>query len=408
MNVIDLFAGAGGLSEGFRQAGFNIIAHVEMDQNASLTLKTREAFYYLKERNKLDLYKKYLKNELTRDELYSNIPEAILDKVINAEISDLTINDIYNRIDSLLGNEKVNLVIGGPPCQAYSLVGRARDPKKMKNDPRNYLYKEYIRFLKKYSPDYFLFENVLGLLSARKGEIFEKIKLEMNRAGYNIDYKVLNSKDFGVLQSRRRIILIGWKKNLNFNFPSFEVEESGSTIRDLFYDLPEIQAGEIKKPGNTYKNEVKSYVITNGIRSLDWDILSQHQARPQRELDLEIYKYCVEVWNSERRKVKYNQLPYHLITHKNTKTFLDRFNIIPYDGISHTIVSHISKDGHYYIHPDIKQNRSISIREAARIQSFPDSYYFETSRTAAFKQIGNAVPPMMAKKIALKLKSILF
>lgn len=405
MNVIDLFAGAGGLSEGFRQAGFNVIAHVEMDKNASLTLKTREAFYYLKENHKLDIYKDYLKKSINREQLYNQIPSDILNKVINQEITDDTIQDIFLQIDSLLQDKKVDLIIGGPPCQAYSVAGRSRDPERMKNDPRNYLYKQYIRFLKKYNPNFFVFENVIGILSAQKGEIFNTIQEEIQSAGYTLEYRILNSKDFGVLQSRKRVILIGWKSEIPFNYPQFKIVDNNYSIKDLFADLPPLAAGETKKPGNTYnKIPITSYLIESSIKPVDWDILTQHIARPHRQKDLDIYKYIVTIWNNEQRKVKYNELPNELITHKNTSTFLDRFNIIPYDTISHTIVAHISKDGHYYIHPDLNQNRSISVREAARIQSFPDTYYFEESRTAAFKQIGNAVPPLMSKKIADQLK----
>ncbi|MBN8193394.1 DNA cytosine methyltransferase [Bacillus sp. NTK074B] len=407
MNVIDLFAGAGGLSEGFRQEGFNVLAHVEMDIHASTTLKTREAYYYLKETNKIDIYKQYLRKEIDRDELYNHVPDYILDRVINKEVSDKTNPQIFKQIDEIVGDQHIDLIIGGPPCQAYSVAGRSRDPHGMKDDPRNYLYRQYIDFLRRYQPSYFVFENVIGLLSAGNGEIFKSIQNEMDSAGYDMDYRILNSNDFGVVQQRRRIIIIGWKKGIEFTYPEFTAPEANYTIRDLFQDLPSIKAGEEKKPGNGYKESANDFLGKTRIKPVDWDVLTQHIARPHRELDLEIYRYCVDIWNRERRKVRYNELPERLITHKNTNTFLDRFNVIPYEGISNTVVAHIAKDGHYYIHPDIEQNRSISVREAARIQSFPDDYYFETSRTSAFKQIGNAVPPLMARKIAEKIKSTL-
>ncbi|MCO7125137.1 DNA cytosine methyltransferase [Sporolactobacillus shoreicorticis] len=404
MNVIDLFAGAGGLSEGFRQADFDIRAHVEMDRDACLTLKTREVYHYLNSINRLDIYERYLRNEITRDELYSQVPEEIIHKVINAEISDETIDDVFDKLDPLLNNEHVHLIIGGPPCQAYSLAGRSRDPENMENDPRNYLYRQYIRFIRRYQPDYFVFENVKGILSAKNGTIFADIQREMHESGYNIDYRILNAKDFGVLQNRKRVIIIGARFGIDFDYPDFDIEETHSTIRDLFSDLPNICSGESYDPRDGYAGQPNQYLIDCGIRVPDWNVLSQHESRPNQERDLKIYRRCVNVWNSEHRKVKYNELPEELQTHKNTETFLDRFNVVPYDDVSHTIVAHISKDGHYFIHPDINQNRSISIREAARVQSFPDTYYFESCRTAAFKQIGNAVPPLMAKIIAIWLK----
>ncbi|KXY26714.1 DNA cytosine methyltransferase [Bacillus sp. FSL L8-0199] len=408
MKVIDLFAGAGGLSEGFRQAGYDVVAHVEMDESASFTLRTREVYYYLKEKNKLDLYKDYLLGKLSRDELYSQIPQKIIDKVVNAEISDKTIEGVFSKVDTLIEGEKVRVIIGGPPCQAYSVAGRSRDPNKMKNDPRNYLYKQYIKFLMRYQPDHFVFENVKGILSAGQGEIFKAIQTEMNEAGYQIDYRILNAKDFGVIQSRARVILIGWKTGLNYEYPEFEGVDENATIKELFMDLPKIQAGEKLVPGNTYVCSVDGkYLDRKQIRDSEWNVLTQHIARPNNEQDLHIYRLCVEAWNDKKVKLKYNELPEKLRSHSNTSSFLDRFNVIPYDSISNTIVAHISKDGHYYIHPDIKQNRSLSVREAARIQSFPDNYYFENSRTAAFRQIGNAVPPLMAACIAEKIKEAL-
>ncbi|EAC9524697.1 DNA cytosine methyltransferase [Listeria monocytogenes] len=405
MNVIDLFAGAGGLSEGFRKAGFNILSHVEMDQSASLTLKTREAFYYLKEHHMLNVYEDYLLKKISRDELYSYIPKKILDRVINTEINDATIEEVFQSIDKNIENKEVSVIIGGPPCQAYSLAGRSRDPQRMKNDPRNYLYKQYIKFLNRFSPKIFVFENVMGILTAQSGDIFRNIKKEMNEAGYEIDYRVLNSKDFGVCQSRKRVIIIGWKKEISFAYPDFnDIQARGITIRNLFADLPILKSGEAINERNGYNDFPNDYLVSNSIREKEWTVLSQHVSRPNREIDLNIYKYAVEKWDTFGRKIKYDELPKDWQTQKNTKSFLDRFKVIPYDDVSHTVVAHISKDGHYYIHPSKEQNRSISVREAARIQSFPDNYYFEDSRTAAFKQIGNAVPPLMAYHIAIILK----
>jgi DNA (cytosine-5)-methyltransferase 1 len=405
MYCIDLFAGAGGLSEGFERCGFKFVAHIEMDYAASLTLKTRQAYFYLKRRNNLDLYKEYINGNISRDDFYTQIPNSVFNKVINKEITDETIPGIFETIDRNRRNRRIDLIVGGPPCQAYSVIGRSRDPYGMENDSRNYLYKQYIKFLVRYTPRMFVFENVLGLLSAQNGQIFRNMQQEFFDAGYNIDYRVLDSSDFGVLQKRKRIILIGWSRDMEFEYPNFRIINNNFTIRDLFEDLPNIKCGQEAR-NVPYLIDANQCLRRNKIRK-DWDVLSQHIARPNNEKDLEIYRRNVEVWNNEHRKLKYNELPENLITHKNVKSFLDRFNIVPYDDISHTLVAHISKDGHYYIHPDIEQNRSISVREAARIQSFPDDFYFESSRTAAFKQIGNAVPPLMAEKIAKEIKAAL-
>ncbi|GEQ17736.1 MULTISPECIES: DNA cytosine methyltransferase [Clostridium] len=404
MNCIDLFAGAGGLSEGFYRAGFKFFAHVEMDEAACLTLKTRQAYFYLKRNNKLDIYIDYINGNLSREEFYLEIPDKVFQSVINSEINEETINCIFEQIDRNRRGKNIDIIIGGPPCQAYSIMGRSRDPKGMVEDKRNYLYKEYIKFLIKYSPKLFVFENVLGLLSAQNGVIFNNIKEEFKSAGYNIDYKVLNAKEFGVLEDRKRIILIGWREDINFKYPEFKAIKSKYTIKDLFSDLPFIKSGESL---NSYRTECTQCLEYTHIRRKEWNVLTQNISRPNNERDLEIYKLYIKVWNEEGRKLKYNELPEHLSTHNNKNSFLDRFNIVPYNSICHTVVAHIAKDGHYYIHPDINQNRSITVREAARIQSFPDDYYFESSRTAAFKQIGNAVPPLMAEVIAKKIRSSL-
>jgi DNA (cytosine-5)-methyltransferase 1 len=406
LNYIDLFAGAGGLSEGFIKQGFNAIAHVEMNKHACETLKTRVAYHYLKSKKKENIYYDYLQEKITKEDFLSKIPSHIIDSVINSEISEQSIKNIFEKIDSQICNLKVDVIIGGPPCQAYSIVGRARDPKGMEDDPRNHLYRHYVKFLTHYSPKMFVFENVPGILSAKNGEYFEKIKKAISKAGYSFEYKVLNAKDFGVLQDRKRVILIGWKEDLNVEYPDFKpLEQKYKILKDLFSDLPSLQQGEGSLGVVKYKRVSTEYLEKTGIRN-GIDYTTQHIARPHNITDLEIYRIAVNQWK-EKRRLNYATLPARLIKHKNITSFTNRFQVVDGEGISNTVVAHIAMDGHYYIHPDINQNRSITVREAARIQSFPDDFYFEGGRTAAFKQIGNAVPPLMAEEIAKKIKSIL-
>lgn len=405
MKCIDVFAGAGGLSEGFIRAGFDVVAHVEKDYAASLTLKTRAAYHELKELGRLDIYISYLRGEITRNELYGQIPNEKMNSVIHAEISDSTREKIFSHIDTLLEGEPVDVIIGGPPCQAYSLIGRARDPEKMTKDNRNYLYRQYMKFLEKYRPRLFVFENVEGILSAQKGELFLNMKNEFREIGYVLEHRTLDARWFGIPQTRRRVIIIGWPDTEGFSYPVFEEKEAGITIRELFQDLPALKAGEMSR--GVYKRIPYKGTVERRIREENWHWLIQHEARPQLDRDLEIYRICAASLQNSGRQLRYNELSNELTTHKNKKSFLDRFKVVPYDSVSHTMVAHISKDGHHYIHPDILQNRSLSIREAARIQSFPDDYYFESCRTTAYRQIGNAVPPLMATGIAKKVRELL-
>ncbi|WP_108306468.1 DNA cytosine methyltransferase [Metalysinibacillus jejuensis] len=405
MNVLDLFAGAGGLSEGFKQAGFNISAHVEIDSNACDTLRTREAFHYLKSVNKLSLYEDYLLKKINRSELYSQVPKSILDKVIEEEISAESIPTIFKRIDTILGTDTIDIVIGGPPCQAYSTAGISRCPNRMQNDPRNYMYLFYKQFLVEYQPRMFLFENVKGILTAKKGEVFKDLLNVIDEAGYNMEYKLLNAKEFGVPQNRERVIIIGWKKEYNFSYPDFS-SSSLLTVEEALQNLPKVKAGESLTPTKIKKMGASNHPSLQWIMK-DNVFLTQHIARPNNSIDLEIYRLVVNAWNNRKEILMYNEIPKSLQKHKNTKSFLDRYKSLKPKQVSHTVVAHIAKDGHYYIHYDIQQNRSITVREAARIQSFPDNFYFERSRTAAFTQIGNAVPPLMAYKIAKELTPLL-
>lgn len=404
-NFIDLFAGAGGLTEGFLQAGFKPVAHVEMNEFAAKTLETRSAYYYLKGANRLDIYKKYLTGKISRDEFIKQIPASIIKTIINETMSDETLPAIFKTIDGIMkirGISNIDVIVGGPPCQAYSLVGRAQSSHMevpMNEDPRNYLYKMYARFLKRYQPRMFVFENVIGIESANGGVTWKNIQSYLKRVGYEIECREQNAHTFGVLQNRRRMIIVGWLKKSGLNYPNFLEIKPNAVVNDLFTDLPKLQPGE---SSNKYaKAKASRYVADYGIRTKD-DVLTLHNCRPNLERDINIYIRAIKLWNDGHKRLKYNDLPEELKTHKNRNSFIDRFKVVEGDeSCCHTILAHLSKDGHYFIHPDIKQHRSITVREAARIQSFPDSYFFEGPRTSQFVQIGNAVPPMMAKGIAM-------
>ncbi len=412
LTAIDIFAGGGGLSEGFWRAGFDIINHIEKDRNAADTMRTRVMFFWLKESGLMKEYYAYLYGRIHRQDLISkyNLNNIINNNVIQEEISERTINGIIQRVKlsmKMRGIKNIDVLIGGPPCQAYSLVGRARDPYKMEHDRRNHLYKYYVEFLKKLSPEIFVFENVPGLLSAGNGKLFNDIQKYMDNGGYEINYRILNSADFMVLQNRKRVILIGWKKGNNFEYPPFERMEHNYRIKDVLDDIPYLKAGEGNEDAQDYRiNDINDYLRKTNIRT-HYDKVINHVARPHRKEDLEIYKYAINKYLKGER-IKYNDLPKKLQFHKNRKSFLDRFKVLDRNAsASHTVVAHIAKDGHYYIHPDINQLRSLTVREVARLQSFPDNYKFEGPRTAQFIQVGNAVPPLMAEVIGRKIKEIL-
>lgn len=406
LNYIDLFAGAGGLSEGFIREGFSPVAHVEMNKEACDTLKTRLAYHHLSGTKKNGVYHSYLKNEISRVELWNDVPDHLIESVINDEISSRTIDNVFRLIDQQTYRKKVDVIIGGPPCQAYSLVGRSRDPKGMKWDKRNFLFRYYGQFLQRYQPKYFVFENVLGLLTAGNAKYLNEMRELFASIGYSTDYKVLNAEDYGVLQKRRRVIIIGRRGNRKFEFPELvQADYTGQVKKDIFFDLPflkpgeELQVAKYNKPINDY---LQRSLTRNGV-----DFVTQHITRPHNERDLEIYSIAIDKWLDGQQRLKYSELPQRLQTHNNTEAFLDRYKVVNPMGHSHTVVAHIAKDGHYYIYPDKKQVRSISVREAARLQSFPDDYFFEGGRTAAFKQIGNAVPPLMAQAVAGAIKNLI-
>lgn len=418
MVILDLFSGAGGLSEGFFRTGGTFVGHIEADKYASDTLRTRTAYWNLKKENKLNIYEDYLLKKITRDELWEKANVLNSNDVINKEISDESFDDITQTVKQNLKAKKikkVDLIIGGPPCQAYSIVGRARMKEAVTCDPRNFLYLYYVRFLETFQPKMFIFENVPGITSAGNGKHFNDIKEAIDKAGYHIELEELIASDYGVLQARKRIIIVGWRKNKKrtyYQYPDFEkIENKEYFVKHVLEDLPSTKPGNMIEGEGKYRQSTNQYLIDSNIREEGFNILTQHETRPHNDRDKEIYKEAINSWNEKQERLCYTELSKRrpeLITHKNTTSFTNRFNVIKADQqASHTILAHMAMDGHYYIHPDIEQCRSLSVREAARLQSFPDDFYFEGPRTAQFRQIGNAVPPKMAEQIAKKIKEII-
>ncbi|WP_292364364.1 MULTISPECIES: DNA cytosine methyltransferase [unclassified Methanoculleus] len=412
--VLDMFAGAGGLTEGFFRNDFNIVSHIEMNTHAARTLETRALYHALVEKGHSNIYYRYYNQEMTRDEFLEECTSADIPDpgVISCELSrateDLIVKQVYGRLAEI-DRDGVDVIIGGPPCQAYSLIGRGRDPESMRNDPRNHLYLHYLRFINEFEPEIFVFENVPGLISARNGEIYSDFLRRIDHLGYytHAEPQILNARDFGVLQNRRRVICIGWKKDRNSEYPVFGCDESRHRVWNVLRDLPELEPGTGTDGPQSYRSVrpceyLRKYEIRNGQK-----YVRHHIARSHIDRDREIYRIAIRMWNNSKKRLRYNELPENLKTHKNQSSFRDRFKVVDGDGLSHAVVAHLSKDGHYFIHPDIRQARSLTVREAARLQSFPDNYLFEGPRTAQYVQIGNAVPPLMATGIAREIRILL-
>lgn len=441
MIVIDLFSGAGGLSEGFHKEGFKILAHVEKEMWACETIKTRLFYHFLKEHDDLELYFTYLRESTnyrkvdeSRELVYSHYPELrhkiereVLNKKFGNPQNDSTAtssNQVIELIrDSLHYSDvnEVDLIIGGPPCQAYSLVGRSRMKENAEKDSRNYLFQYYKRIVQEFSPKAFIFENVPGILTAKKGKVYEEIKKAFDEIGYTVlsgieedDKKnIIDFGEFGVPQRRKRVLLFGFQKSLGYTYPDFSKYklpwECSMSTRNVISDLPRLKPNEGQDLGvmNYYQidNNHKLSCYEEIMRQESIGVLN-HKARPLKERDAEIYRIAIKKARVGEQ-LKYNYLPSYLKTHKNEKAFLDRFKVHWWDSLPHTVVAHISKDGHYNIHPDIEQCRSLTVREAARIQGFPDNYKFEGPRTAQYTQVGNAVPPIMSQVIAKAVKEVL-
>lgn len=388
-NFIDLFAGCGGLSEGFYKEGFSSVAHVEIDKHACETLKTRMKFYG-----------------------YAN-PE---NEVLNVDITSENINE---SIEKAVANRTVDLIIGGPPCQAYSSLGRAKDENAMVDDPRNFLFESYIKVLHHFNPKIFVFENVLGLLSAKiKGKNIVNTILESLGERYDLIENpkdmILNSADYGVPQIRKRIIIIGVRRDLPFRAQEIydnilkthaenetENKKQYVTVRDAIFDLPFLLQGEgkdildFKSKGD---NEFLKAILDKKAKTI-----RHHISRKHNSLDVKRYTAMSKnKWTfSELLELRPD------LRHEKQRVFNNSYCVQFEDKPARTIIAHLYKDGNQFIHPDYRQGRTITPREAARLQSFPDNFIFEGSRTEIYKQIGNAVPVLLAQAIAKSCKKVL-
>lgn len=388
---IDLFAGCGGLTEGFYRVGYKALLHLEINKAACETLKTRMRYYgYSQE----DIENAVMCDDITREGL---------------------IEDMDQRV-----SEEVDIIIGGPPCQAFSSVGRAQDPNSMSEDPRNYLFENYLEVLNHYKPKMFIFENVKGLLTAHpKGvNIFDLIVRDMSKTYKVVSDKetiLLNAVNYGVPQNRERVILCGIRNDINIEPEEFYeklipthsiVAKDGLkpavTVREAISDLPKLFPGEGMEVINFNETKFNDYLLR--IRSKDFGKLYQHVARKHNKNDRERYRILSEHGNWQLKDLA--EVRPDLVNH-DPKHFGNRYTVQEWDKPGRTVVAHLYKDGNLFIHPDSTQERTFTVREAARIQSFPDDFFFEGSRTEQFKQVGNAVPPLLGKAIGQSIKQYL-
>lgn len=496
---IDLFAGPGGLGEGFScftKAGpksvFKIVLSIEMDPHAYKTLRLRSFFRQFQRGQVPVEYYKYLAKKITLEELFSSYPkqakaanqEAFLAELGSEETPDSVVDA---RIKKGLGGRKDWLLMGGPPCQAYSLVGRSRmrgeNAEKHETDRRHFLYQEYLRILAVHRPRVFIMENVKGLLSAtvKKERMFQRIlndlahpaaaigqKSKRNRLEYRIvsvvnpagnsrgEFKpedfVVRTEKFGIPQERHRVILLGIRSDIEKGPRTLRASEAPN-IDDVISDLPRLRSGLSKQKDSSkaWREVVRGIVdeewfsngclkrdmrqaltaASKGIRGNlnrgdeyfpstsrpshdpDWFFdpklngVLNHSSRGHMAADLHRYLFASVFAKKNGRAALLQHFPKPLLPkHKNVdesliiKKFNDRFRVQLKGCPSKTVVSHMSKDGHYFIHYDPTQCRSLTVREAARLQTFPDNYFFEGPRTEQYKQVGNAVPPLLAKQIA--------
>ena len=508
--VIDLFAGPGGLGEGFsalknERVGFDVVLSVEKDEAAHSTLLLRSLYRALRATTHVDQYYRHLRGEITRENLYLRFKDEASRahaQCLHLEMGPHTTHRVYSHLERALRGAKTWVLVGGPPCQAYSVVGRSRMAKieraKFEKNEKHILYREYLRILARYLPPVFVMENVKGLLSAKYGgdSTFDRIisdlssptvaihestagKTPLNRRGaeYSIlclshpnhennqpaDY-VVAAERYGVPQKRHRVILLGVRSDLIVPAGIGLRESPGPSVQDVLADLPLLRSQLSRENDNAtaWINAIRRHMQDFRPQVIDEQVLARmratlpclahatstggpcepkiaglaladspltrwlidpkmgfvinHETRKHIAKDLIRYLFSASYAAVVGRSPKLHEFPAELLPeHQNVANsiearhglFNDRFRVQLADQPASTVTSHLSKDGHYFIHHDPAQCRSWTVREAARVQTFPDNYCFAGTRTDQFRQVGNAVPPYLALQVAQVVASII-
>lgn len=400
-NIIDLFAGCGGLLDGFLQTDkYKEIASVEWLKPQVNTLVNRLETKWGVE----DASDRVLHFDIQREEeLYSGWSN---DKDFGSSKGlDYFAHQVPN----------IDLIIGGPPCQAYSLAGRVRDENGMKNDYRNYLFEHYLNIVNRYRPKIFIFENVPGMLSAVPDgtQITDLITKGFDQIGYDIisdikKYAQIDMSDYGVPQNRKRIILLGLNRDYYSNtqeillefynniLPKYKVEKK-VTLIDAIGDLPKCEP----LFDDDFHKKKQSHTIPQS--DVTW-----HEPRYHNQRDMKIFRLLAEDLSSGRCEYTNSKALSDLYEKEvGSKSPIHRYHVLRPNLPSTTIIAHLYKDGLRYIHPDFTQCRSITVREAARLQSFDDDFEFVGTRGNAYQMIGNAVPPKFSRVLGQALIEIL-
>lgn len=407
LNAIDLFAGAGGLSEGFLEQGqFNFLAHVEWEKPMVDTLRNNlvKRWNYTEEHAKkaVVLFDVQKTDELLKGNWSEETKQAYEKYNDNLIVS--------KGLDGIINKQKVDVIIGGPPCQAYSIAGRAQDPNSMRDDYRNYLFESFVKIVDYYRPSVFVFENVPGILSAKPGDryIIDRIKEAFDEIGYEIrtpekmKKSIYSAADYDVPQERHRVIIFGVCKDSKYRLEGFytalDFEKSKGpkkTVRDAIGNLPKFRV--LSEPRKENGRNV-SHELIGDVK------IPLHIARYNNKRDIAMFKTWLS--NSMNNCSTEEKLAFYKSVTGKTSNH-NKYRNIEWDKPSPTIVSHLQKDGFMFIHPDINQLRTITIREAALLQTFPMDFEFIGSNPYCFKMIGNAVPVLFAKSIATAVYNVL-
>ena len=498
--VIDLFAGPGGLGEGFSsildphgRPRFLLKVSAEKDPTAHKTLSLRALYRKFTEGQVPDCYYDHIQGSISREELFEHpdVADAGQEALEEAQKFELGKDDpehLNRRIQAAIGGADDWVLIGGPPCQAYSIAGRARRSRepveKFESDEKHFLYQEYLRIIREHKPSVFIMENVKGMLSSRHGGslIFDRITHDLSKPGGGLQYQirslitpgtageidprdfVIQAEHYGIPQGRHRVILFGIRSDIARSVPELSsspeefilsTEDRKVCVEEALSGLPSLRSRLSKEPDGhelwlaaiaetaeairSYRSKHLEPVFREMSRAVkrarqhkstggffqpfdttkhamrgslnDWYIdkrlggVIQHETRSHMRSDLQRYLFAAAYGQVKGVSPKIADFPKPLLPdHYNVFSgdvpFNDRFRVQLKGSWSSTVVAHIAKDGHYFIHPDPSQCRSLTVREAARLQTFPDNYFFAGNRTEQYTQVGNAVPPLLARKIA--------